>query len=110
MSESMVVVNVYQCPAMDGKFQKDGKKLLRKAAKMPLAYVNEKNENWQSGGRIYEIDQEATKVWREEWQMQQEIRKEEKAVKDEIKNNVLGAIGNIVSETKGRKKGKTKID
>ena len=110
MSNKIVVVNVYQCASLSGKYQKEGKKLLRSNAKMMKSSVDEMNENWQTSGRFYEIDKEQTEKFRESFEAQQAQKRENAAAKKELKEAVLDTLGVVVNEGKKRTGRKPKTE
>ena len=61
----IVVTDFYQLSRMDGKFSKDFKagKLLRSKQKVTQKHVDRINGNYLDCGKLYVIDEEATKKW-----------------------------------------------
>lgn len=110
MNNKIVVVNVYQCASLSGKYQKEGKKLLRSNAKMIKTSVDEANQNWQSSGRLYEIDEKATEQWRKDFEAQQEKKREIREVKEELKETILDSIGVAVKDGKRNARRKPKAN
>lgn len=101
----MIVCNYYQLFRQNGKVDNAtlGKdKLIRKNVVLPQEEVDKINKSYQDCLKWYEEDKEATVKWREENQLGQDIRKEEKEKLALLKSeNVLSIVQESITKMKG---------
>jgi len=73
-----VIANFYQLSRMDGKFNDDPKtaRLIMENAKVTMNHLNRINDNCGSCGKLYVIDEDATKQWRKEHKEWRDTRRE----------------------------------
>ena len=104
----IVVADLYQLGRFNGNsFDKnDGKKLIRKGAKITEEYFEMVNANWEDRGKLYIKDEEATKKYFEDSAKAVQEKNDKKAKKDAISNSILAEI--IEEAPKRRKRGPNK--
>lgn len=94
----IVVADLYQLQRMNGKFTTEHKTLMHPKQVLLESYVNEINSNSQENGRLYIIDEEATKknhAERENLIKENEMREQASKITPEA---ILGAISNGASK------------
>lgn len=94
----IVVADLYQLQRMNGKFTVQHKTLVHPRQKVAESYVNEINENSEENGRLYIIDEQATKEnheARENHLKALEMREQAAKITPEA---ILGALSNSVKK------------
>jgi seryl-tRNA synthetase len=94
----IVVADLYQLQRMNGKFTVQHKTLAHPRQKVAESYVNEINENSEENGRLYIIDEKATKEnheARENHLKALEMREQAAKITPEA---ILGALSNSVKK------------
>lgn len=76
MENTTVVADLYILGRTGDKFDKDLKKIFYKQAKISQAFVDDYNKDWESRGKFYIVDKEATKQYHEDATVLRDIRKE----------------------------------
>jgi hypothetical protein len=91
----IVVADYYQLTRLADGFTQESKILIRKGVKVAESYVEVSNSNWKDNGKLYVIDEEATK----ENSAQREFEKANRDKAAEVDAlNVEKAIKSIVSK------------
>jgi len=90
----ILVTNYYQLSRMDGKFSKDFKagKLLRSNQKVTQKHLDRINANYLDCGKLYVIDEEATKEWIKEHIKWRETRREMDLLQVEGSRKLIEAV------------------
>lgn len=94
MENQTVVADLYQLMRNNDKFDLDMKKIHRKGVKVSRQFVEAYNADkaWEHSGKIYIIDDKATKQYHEDATVLRDIRKEkDKTIADaaEITRNAV---------------------
>lgn len=98
----IVVTDFYQLSRMDGKFNEDFKagKLLRSKQKVTQKHVDRINGNSLDCGKLYVIDEEATKIWIKEHIKWRETRQEMDMLQVEGSRKLIEAVKTITQPKK----------
>lgn len=106
----IVVADLYQLQRMNGKFTTDHKTLVHPKQKVAESYIDEINANSQENGRLYIIDEKATKEnheARENHLKALEMREQAAKITPEA---ILGAISNGASKAVKQPKTEKVVD
>lgn len=106
----IVVADLYQLQRMNGKFTVQHKTLVHPRQKVAESYVNEINENSEENGRLYIIDEQATKEnheAREKHLKGLEMREQAAKITPEA---ILGALSNSVKKEVKEPKAEKVVD
>lgn len=97
-----VVTDFYQLSRMNGKFNKDFKagKLLRSKQKVTQKHVDRINANYLDCGKLYVIDEEATKAWIKEHIKWRETRREMDVLQAEGNRKLIEAVKGVTQPKK----------
>lgn len=107
----IVIAKLYQLGQKSGKYTKEFKTLERDNHPVEEKYLEQVNENWMDSGRIYEVDEKATKQWKADFEAKQERREQAKELKNAASADVLGSVLKAATETKkGRPKKETETE
>lgn len=93
----MLVAKFYQAYKMDDKFDKSHKKEIRGRCVITQRHFDKTNDNWDSSGKFYEKDQEATNKYYEDSAKQVAGRKKAAELRDKGAKGLADAILNVSS-------------
>jgi hypothetical protein len=89
MDSKMVVAKKYQLLSINGEFSAEHKTVVRERAIVERKFANSFNETSNQSGKMYVIDEDATKEWVKEFESNKAASKEsaeiEKGANDFIK-------------------------
>ena len=92
MENTTVVADLFQLGKVDGKFDKELRKLYHSKQKVSRHYVEDYNVNAETSGKMYIIDKEATKQYHEDATVLRDIRKEKDATLADAAEIVINAV------------------
>lgn len=101
----IVIATLYQLGRMDGKtFTKEMKVAKRTDVAVERDFADRINEQWENNGKLYEIDEEKTKVWNEELGKHRDNIETKKRLQAEGAQKLADAILNTSLNLTGSKK------
>jgi len=92
MKNQTVVADLYKLGMSDGKFDKSLKKMYHPRAKVSKQFVNDYNKDWESSGKVYIIDDEATKKYQADAKVLLDARIEKDEALADARDIVVGLV------------------
>lgn len=111
MEGQILVVDKYQAPRVDGKYDLKNARLIRPGMKVPAGYVEDVNESTEANGMFLKVDEKATKERDEKVAENLEAKKAKAEAKTLTADSLVDALVNVgKKEPKAKAKAEAKTD